>query len=291
MQICIGASTPNRNEVEIKMNLKNDGRKILALDLDGTLTNRDKRITPRTKAALMHAQRKGHIVVLASGRPTPGVIPVAKELELEKYGGFMLSYNGARLTNCRTGKNVSNRTFPKELVPMLFEEAEKLHIGIMTYQNFGIVAGSVQDSYMDLEAAINHLTIHHFADPLQKITEPVNKCLGTAPPEYAEELETYFAEKYGNRISVGRSEPFFMEFLPKGVDKAGGLSTLCAHLGMTKESVIACGDGFNDVSMIAYAGLGIAMANAQEPVKEAADYITYSNDEDGIANVVERFVS
>ena len=93
-----------------------------------------------------------------------------------------------------------------------------------------------------------------------------------------------------NRINVYRSEPFFLELVPKKIDKAASLDSLLTQLNLTSDSLIACGDGFNDLSMIKYAGLGVAMGNAQEPVKEAADFIAPTNDEDGIVSVLEKFI-
>lgn len=265
-------------------------KKVLALDLDGTLTNSEKKITTKTREAIRKMQEAGHILVLASGRPTPGVSPLAEELELAKYGGYTLSYNGARMIDCKTGETIVKRTLPQDLVAEIFELAEELKIGIMTYNEKGIVAGSIQDEYMELEAFINHLEIRHFENPMEMVTEPVSKCLGTAPEELAPEIEERFREKFGDWITVDRSEPFFIELLPKGVGKAHSLALLVDRLGLTREDVIACGDGFNDVGMIEYAGLGVAMANAQKPVKEVADLVTLSNDEDGVAKVIEEYI-
>ena len=97
-------------------------------------------------------------------------------------------------------------------------------------------------------------------------------------------------EKYGDIISVYRSEPFFIELMPKGIDKASSIDRMLSTVGMTRENTICCGDGFNDMTMIEYAGVGVAMANAQEKVKEKADYITDSNDEDGIVKVIDKFI-
>ena len=91
-------------------------------------------------------------------------------------------------------------------------------------------------------------------------------------------------------MGVFRSEPYFLELVPKGIDKAQSLAVLLKEIGMTKEEMITVGDGFNDLSMIQYAGLGVAMANAQEIVRQNADYITLSNEEDGVAAVVEKFI-
>lgn len=265
-------------------------KKILVLDLDGTLTNDNKIITPKTKEALEHMLSLGHQVVLASGRPTIGVLSVAKELQLQRYDSYILSYNGGSILNCRTNEIIYSRTLPEDIVPELFALANELPMGIMTYNDTGIVANMHHDEFMELEAKINHLELQHFENPLAQLTAPVNKCLGTADAEKAPQIEKIFDEHFGQRISVSRSEPFFIELVPKGIDKAASLERLCELLHCTKDDMIACGDGFNDLSMIRYAGIGVAMENAQEPVKEAADYITYSNNNDGIAHVIEKFI-
>lgn len=266
-------------------------RKILALDLDGTLTNSRKEITVGTKQAIREIQKQGHLVVLASGRPTPGAQAVADQLKLDQYGGYLLSYNGARVMDCKTGELLYQATMPQEVVPQIFAMAEELGIGMMTYQNDGIIAGSKVDEYMELEAGINGLEIRSYADPAAQLQHPVNKCLGTAAPEIAAGIEQKYADTFGQKINVGRSEPFFIELTPMEVDKALSLERLRQLLGYEREDIIAVGDGFNDRSMIQYAGMGVAMANAQEVVKEVADYVTEkNNDEDGIVEVIEKFI-
>ena len=104
------------------------------------------------------------------------------------------------------------------------------------------------------------------------------------------ELEKEMYEHLKDRMGVFRSEPYFLELVPKGIDKAQSLAVLLKEIGLTREEMIAIGDGFNDLSMIQYAGLGIAMANAQEVVKENADFITLSNEEDGVAYAAEKFI-
>ena len=98
------------------------------------------------------------------------------------------------------------------------------------------------------------------------------------------------AAYYEGKMSIYRSEPFFLEILPLGIDKANRLEFLLKHLGLKREELMVCGDGYNDLSMIEYAGLGVAMSNAQNVVKEAADYITLSNEEDGVAAAVKKFI-
>jgi Cof subfamily protein (haloacid dehalogenase superfamily) len=125
---------------------------------------------------------------------------------------------------------------------------------------------------------------------LEAIHFPVAKCLIVGEPTRLAVLEKEMYEHLKDRMGVFRSEPYFLELVPKGIDKAQSLSVLLGEIGMRREEMICVGDGFNDLSMIRYAGLGVAMANAQDVVKENADYITLSNEEDGVAAVVEKFI-
>lgn len=218
--------------------------KIIVLDLDGTLTNRDKVITPRTKEALMKAQEAGKIVVLASGRPTAGVEPLAKE-----YG-----------------------------------------VDFLTYEGEEIITNNDQCVYAHKESKINHLPLRQVDNMEEHVNFPVAKFLLLDDGDYLATVEPKVKAAMGKNFAVYRSEPYFLEVLPKGIDKAQSLERLLQHLGMTKEEMIACGDGYNDLTMIQYAGLGVAMENAVLPVRKAADYITASNNDDGVGLVVEKFM-
>ena len=125
---------------------------------------------------------------------------------------------------------------------------------------------------------------------LEAIDFPVAKCLIVGEGSRLAVLEKEMYEVLKDRMGVYRSEPYFLELVPKGIDKAQSLAVLLEKIGATKEEMIAVGDGFNDLSMIKFAGLGVAMANAQEVVRQSADYITLSNEEDGVAAVVEKFM-
>ena len=263
---------------------------IIVLDLDGTLTNSQKIITPKTKAALMKVQQAGKKVVLASGRPTPGVVKLAAELKMEQYGGFVLAFNGGRIINFKTGEIVYNKTIPVEFVKPIYEEACKLDVGILTYTEEAIILGNGMNEYSELEGKINGIPLIEKADFVEFVNYPVNKFLLTGEPEKILHAQDVMREQFGWDLNIFRSEPFFLEMMPQSIDKAYSLEKLLEHIGMTREQMICCGDGFNDKSMIHFAGLGVAMANAQPEVKEVADYITLSNDEDGIVKVIEEFM-
>lgn len=264
--------------------------KMIVLDLDGTLTNSRKEITPRTKQALMQAQAKGIHVVLASGRPTYGIMPLAEELELKKYGGFILSFNGGKIINCIDGAVLFEQKLDEKLVPLLYDEAMKAGMDILTYQGEGIAATDKENRYVQEEAFINKMPVVQYNDFLGQLVYPVNKCLIVGDPSPLHELELRLAEKMEGKMEVYRSADYFIECVPRGIDKARSIDRLITTLGIRREEVIACGDGYNDLSMISFAGLGVAMANAAEGIRQKADFITLSNEEDGVAHVVERFI-
>lgn len=263
---------------------------MLVLDIDGTLTNSKKQISPRTKEALIEIQEQGIIVVLASGRPTAGVLPLADELELSRFGNYILSFNGAKIINCKTNTVIFQKTLPKEVIPLLYEEALRHNVGIITYEGDTIISGTKIDQYMELEARINKIEIKEVNKFPDYITFDVNKCLMTSEPEHLKEVEKILRSRFNQYLSIYRSEPFFLEIMPQNIDKANSLSKLLGSLNLIADQMICCGDGFNDITMIEYAGLGIAMANAIDMVKDASDYITLSNDEEGILHIINKFI-
>lgn len=263
--------------------------KLLVLDLDGTLTNSKKEITRHTKETLIKAQEAGLKVVLASGRPTYGVAPLANELELQKYEGYILAYNGGEIIDWKTRELMYEKQLDSDLLPYLYRCAKENDFAIVTYENEYVLTEKPDDEYVLKEALLNVMKIKKVDNFLEAVKHPITKCLIVGEPSRLALLEKEMYEKLKDRMGVFRSEPYFLELVPKGIDKAQSLSVLLEEIGMTKNELIAIGDGFNDLSMIQYAGLGIAMENAQDVVKQAADFITLSNEEDGVAYAVEKF--
>lgn len=262
---------------------------MLVLDIDGTLTNSKKEITPATKAAITEVLKMGHVVVIASGRPTPGTKRVCEELELKKYDGYVLSYNGAKITRLSDNTVVHQKVLEEKYIPEIFEYVNKNDMGMMTYEDEAAITGTRIDEYMLIEARINSIELKEVENFTDYVNFPVNKCLLTKEDTLAEKACTELAEKYKGMLSIYRSEPFFVEIMPEGVDKAASLEVLRQMLEIERENIVCCGDGFNDLSMIKYAGVGVCMSNGAAACKEAADYIAPSNDEDGLVDVIEKY--
>jgi Cof subfamily protein (haloacid dehalogenase superfamily) len=263
--------------------------KLLVLDLDGTLLNSNKIITEYTKKTLINYQKSGGTIVLASGRPTIGVEPLARELKLDQYHGYILSFNGGCVIECESGKVIYKKTLPTNVLPQLSRFAKKHKVNIMTYEEDALITEKKEDKYVELESRINKLKIKEIECFEQYVTFPVIKCLMVEEGDYLAEVEKKLQAEVGDYLSVYRSEEYFLEIMPQNIDKAVALKQLLDYLNLTKDQIIACGDGFNDISMISFAGLGVAMKNAKESVKKAANYIAPTNDEDGVAYVVNKF--
>lgn len=262
---------------------------MIVLDLDGTLTNSQKIITEKTKQALMNIQKNGIKVVLASGRPTAGILKLAEELCLDEYEGYILSFNGGRIIDVKTKEIIYNKVLPNTMIPNIFKAVKELGVGILTYEENEIILGNGVDEYNRLESKINGIPMREVEDFASYINFPINKCLLTGHPERILHAEEVLKDKFGEYLNIYKSEPFFLEIMPLNIDKAYSLSKLLEHVGLSRKQMVCCGDGYNDLTMIRYAGLGVAMANAQAEVKREADFITCSNDEDGIAYVVSKF--
>ena len=268
--------------------------KVLALDLDGTLTNDRKEITPRTRAALDAALARGVTVVLASGRPIAGVTPVARALELGQPGraGAILAYNGGAIVDCGPGHRVLwQQVLPAPMVPALCRFAAEQNVAIVAYNAGGVVSERPGDPWAQREGFTNKLPMIEVADLAAYVNYPVNKMLITLDPVRLPHVLRAGAERFAGQIDLYPSSPFFIEAVPLGVAKDKSLAALLDRMGFTRENLMACGDGMNDRSMLRYAGVGVAMANAEGPVKAEADYITDAdNNHDGVAEAIERFI-
>lgn len=257
--------------------------KMIVLDLDGTLTNSKKELSERNRRALIEVQEAGVCVVLASGRPTYGIVPIARMLELERYGGYILSYNGGVILDCGSGEQIYGNLLPDHLVAPLYEETKRAGCTILSYDGEYIITECGSDEYVGHESFLNKMEVREVPSFLGALREPLPKCLSVGEPERILQLESRLKELFGGEMGIYRSEPFFLELVPQGIDKARSLGRLLEHTGGVREEMVAFGDGFNDLSMIEFAGYGVAMGNGQALVRERADEVVGTNDADGVA--------
>lgn len=164
-------------------------------------------------------------------------------------------------------------------------------IDVLTYTPEHILSGIKSNQYTELESRINQMPVIDASENfLDCVPDDPNKFLVTGDPAVLDQIRKELSKQFHSYLSVYCSDPFFVEVMPAGIDKAHSLLKLLTSIGLTTEQMICCGDGYNDLTMIETAGLGVAMANAQPAVRETADYITKSNDEDGVLHVINEFM-
>ncbi len=265
--------------------------KLLVLDVDGTLLNDAKEISKRTLATLRKVQQMGVRIMLASGRPTYGLLPLAKQLELGTYEGYILSYNGGQIISAKNGEVLFEKRISPEMLPYLEKKARKSGFAILTYDENRVVSNDADNEHVRYEAAINGMVPDRQEDFSIAIDfAPCKVMLVSDDEEALVALEDHWRRRLAGVMDVFRSEPHFLEVVGCSVDKANSLAALMSQLNIQTEEVMAIGDGVCDVSMLQLAGLGVAMGNAPDSVKRCADYVTLSNEEDGVAVAVEKAI-
>lgn len=273
--------------------------KVIIMDVDGTLTNNKKVIPTKTKEILVKVQKAGAILVLASGRPTSGLMDLAKELGMEKHHGLLVSFNGSKVVDCETNQVLFNETMSIEHGQSVLEHMKK----------FEVIPMIDKDNYMYVNDVFNN-EINYNGEPINivkyesrggkfKLSEvedlaafadyPLNKILTAGSPDYLQEHYKEMMEPFKDTLNCVFTAPFYFEFTAKGIDKAKALDTVLIPRGYKKEEMIAFGDGHNDATMVEYAGTGVAMANAVDDLKAVADEVTRSNEEDGIAYTLAKY--
>lgn len=265
--------------------------KLLVLDVDGTLLNEEKAISKRTLAALLKVQQMGVRIALASGRPTYGLLPIAKSLELGLYGGFILSYNGSQIIDAKNGEVLFERRINPEMIPYIEKKAIKNGFALFTYHDDTLLTNNPDNVHVQEEAALNNLKLIAEEEFSTAIDFAPCKCMLVSDDEEAlTNLENHWKKRLDGVLDVFRSEPYFLEVVPCTVDKANTLAVLLEYLDIRRDEVLAIGDGVCDVAMIQLAGMGVAMGNSVDSVKICADYTTDTNGNDGVAQAVEKLI-
>ena len=264
--------------------------KLIALDMDGTVLNDKKEITKRTKDAIAKAKELGVKVVLSSGRPIDGLYQFLEKLDLVEDDEYILSYNGCLVQENKSKKIIHEVVLDKEDLNYIYDLSVKLGVNMQAFSTKrGLITPKIS-KYTEYEAMLNNIdiTVTDFSD--MENDEYSAKIMMLDEPEILDEAISKLPKEAYEKYNIVKSTPFFLEIINKNGHKGETLKALGEYLGIKREEMIAIGDAANDISMIEYAGLGVAMANASEDVKKVADLITVSNEEDGVAKVIEEYI-
>ncbi|MBF4518119.1 HAD family phosphatase [Flavobacterium sp. ANB] len=262
--------------------------KMLVLDMDDTLLTDDHKISDLNKKVLLEAQAKGVYVVLASGRPTSAMTAFAKELELDLNDSYIISFNGAVISTVKDDLILFEQCLTPEQIHDLYDYSVKMKTHIITYLD-GEIVSETDSEYIEIEKEITGLPHNKVADFKAAVTKPAVKCILLAEPSYLKEVEKDLKQAMPH-LSVAMSKPFFLEAAQNGIDKAASLKLLAAKLNIDQSEIIAVGNAGNDLTMIEYAGLGVWVDNVTPELRDRADVIVASNNDDGVAEVVQRYI-
>ena len=278
--------------MKIKENTMANKTRILFTDIDDTLLNAKKEITPEVDAAIRRALDAGHKIVLSTGRPLAGALPIVRRLHLDTDGCYAITFNGALIWDCGAGKPLYKNTITKEEAAYIFHKAKEAHFHVQTYDSENILTPA-DDKEVRFYAEKMHMTYKVMPDLPDSIPEDPAKVLMVSLDEH-DRLEQFRQDISGwakGRISVFFSNQWYLEFVREGISKGFAVRYIASHLGVPMENTVAAGDAENDIAMLKAAHIGCAMANATDEVKKAADYVTVRDCEhSGVAEIIDKFI-
>ncbi|KXT75000.1 Hydrolase (HAD superfamily) [Streptococcus sp. DD10] len=266
--------------------------KLLALDMDGTLLNSAKKISKTNIEAIHKAIKKGVQLVLCTGRPLFGVKPYYEQLGLVEKNGFAIVNNGCSIHETLNWDLIDWEELTLEDIQFLESLAKQSQVQLtLIDEEHYFVLGGAANSIIEADAKLVFTTPTEISlSDIKKHQYTLFQAMFLGTESQVDDFESRFAHIIANRFSGVRSQPVIYEAMPSGITKASALARLAQKMGLESNEVMAIGDADNDIEMLEFAGLSIAMGNASNHVKQFADYITDSNDNHGVAKAIEKHI-
>ena len=264
--------------------------RLIAMDLDGTLNNDSKSVDAPTRDALLAAQRRGLRLLLASARPLPGLYKERDILDLVHHRGLLMAYNGGAIVDAATGEVLSSTAMEAAQARRVLRLLETLPVTPILDDGSVFYVTDRNGYKVDYECRNNRMDCREVANLADALTFAPCKILMSAQPEQIKTIQRRIAADLPAGLAVVQTAAFYLEVIPASINKGEGLRRACRAIGIEPREAIAFGDSENDIEMLKAAGMGVAMGNADEAVKAAADMTTLSNNENGIAAALERLL-
>jgi hypothetical protein len=260
--------------------------KLLAVDIDGTLLSSKGMLSDENRKAVRLAVQQGVMVTLSTGRPIQGVGYINDMLDLD---APFITYNGAMVITSKSKEVLFEQRLSAKNAKLVTETGKRLGTTQVVWAENKLYVtekNEKTDFYRDI-SEVEPILVDDFDEAIQN---GVTKILWYDDIEKIEKFQSEVGESLNNEIVFHTSRSYFLEFVDSRASKAIAMEKIGERFGIKQSEMIAVGDGYNDLSMIEYAGLGVAMENANDEIKKTADYITLSNDEDGVAHVIYKFI-
>lgn len=271
--------------------------KLVAIDLDGTLLGSNNLLSKENKTAIKEAKEAGVKVVLCTGRPLRSMKHLLEEADLQDEEDIVITYNGGLIQKAKTGEIINEITFNREESLDIYQLGQKLNLPVsfidLDYVYEPAYPEGAESIYMNATREIPKENALEFTDiDIGNLPNPfkINKIVMSRPTEELDAIIPMIPDSYHEKYNIYKSQSFILEVLPDRVDKGYSMRIIGDMLGLKKEQIMGIGDQENDLSLVKNAGFGVAMENAIDEVKAVADYITKSNDDNGVAHAIRKFV-
>lgn len=264
--------------------------KLIAMDLDGTLNNDRKEIDGPTRDALLRAQAAGIRLMLASARPLPGLYKDRDALDLAAHHGILMAYNGGAIVDAADGRVLSSAAMDMEDARQVLRALEALPVTPILDDGARFYVTDRRGYKVDYECRNNRMDCVEVPNLADALDFAPCKLLMSTDPNGIKAVQARIAALLPAGLSVVQTAAFYLEVIPASVNKGVGLTEACRALGIDPAEAVAFGDSENDIPMLRAAGMGVAMGNADDEVKAAADRVTLSNNDNGIAAALEELL-
>ena len=266
--------------------------KLIALDLDGTLLNPDKKISEANKLAIHRAREAGVKIVLCTVRTLMGIKAYVDELDLLQAEDYSITYNGGLVQKNKTSEIISQKVLNYGQIVELYDLSKELNIPMNMLDLEFVYEPEYPQGRESLYKSLQSSSLPFVEKKIEDFQEQdaFNKVVFCIAPAVLDEAIAKIPADFYSKYSMMKSRPLLFEVMHPEVDKGNGIAALCDHLGITADEVMACGDEENDLAMLDFAGVSVAMGNAPDKIKERASFITKTNGEDGVAHAIETFV-
>ncbi len=262
--------------------------KLVAIDLDDTLLDDDLSISAQTIDVIQEAVAKGVVVTLATGRMYKSAVKYAKQLNLNVP---IITYQGAYIKNVLDGKELYKKYISYVYSIDILKRLKEMNKAIQVYINDELYV-QTGNPYIEDYSRLTQVNYHIVDDLFELIDENrlPYKIIAIDKPEEVLHMLKEFKKLYRDKLNVNTSKPNFLEFSNIEASKGQAINFLAYQNNISMEEVIAIGDSYNDLDMIEMAGLGVAMENSHPRIKEAADYVTKTNNDHGVWEVFQKFI-
>ncbi len=265
--------------------------RLIAADLDYTLLDKDSKISARNKKAIQNAVYRGLKFTIATGRMFKTSVAYMNDLELD-HDWPIINYHGALIKTAKSRKTVYHRPMDNKVAVDLIETTHKMgcHVSLFIGDNLFVREENEHTRYYQSLTNIELQPVGDLSNFLKQKKANPTKMSIISWDGHIDKIEPDLKALFGEKLSILQSRPYFLEITDKKATKGQALRWLAGRSGIKAEEVIAFGDGYNDLDMISYAGLGVAVANAHPEVLKAARLVSSSHNEDGVAEVIEKYV-